>query len=136
MEAVVDPANNKYKFPSSFEVWSCCGREKFYKFSNLINHIENQHLNYYEETKTNSKGSHFKYICQKCGNIFFEYNIAIQHFLKKHTFHKLRCRQCILEYHSFENFKNHTSYCNQCVQSKNSKPREIQFYPKSSDSDE
>lgn len=99
-------------FPQSEDVWKCCRAASYKRYSELVRHIEKDHLPISYNILPNNKGTLYKYICDICDNRFFEYNIAISHFIKKHIKYSIRCFQCLTDHSILEEFKHHVYSCN------------------------
>lgn len=109
--------NNSITFPPLKEVWSCCSID-YPEYSGLIIHIEDNHLIYTEKIHSTRKKAFFKYICDQCNNRYFDYNIAINHYIKKHTRHQTICIRCYSKFTDPLETESHIFICKQ--ESKNS----------------
>lgn len=104
----VSPENLKI-IPSATEEWYCCNFP-WPKYSNLIRHIENQHIPY----RTRASDTALKYGCHLCRTNFETFQQTVQHFTNSHVDHQIYCQQCFVKYpgKSLETYYSHIVECN------------------------
>lgn len=98
---------NKTKYPPTIDQWTCCDLT-WAKFSDTVLHIEKDHLPYVLE----STNSAFKHTCPKCKTQYMAYSGLVNHFIKNHVEHHLRCLQCIEKFGKLEDYCAHATNCN------------------------
>lgn len=98
-------------YPKTLDVWRCCN-ERFTRFSNIIDHIEHNHLLYRQEIAGRTPiGQAYKYNCETCQEKSFTFYKAIVHHLSRHVDFKIFCSQCMV-LHTEISYHTHLRECN------------------------
>lgn len=111
LESGPESMPNLNTYPRSLDIWRCCNGN-FTRFSNIIDHIEHNHLLYRQEIVGRTQSGHaYKYLCDQCGAQSFSFYKAILHHLSRHVIFKIFCSQCLVV-QTEAHFHQHIRACN------------------------